>query len=637
MNINRYTITYLPLILIVASIPSLLGQVRSYDGYGNNESNPDYGAVGTAVRLISPLTYEDEIGEPTGIDRPNPRHISNVLFTQTEPIYDEHELTDYVWVFGQFIDHDITLIGESETEPALISVPECDAVFDPMCLGQSAILMMRSEAMEGTGVTTEAPRMYANQISAYIDGSAVYGSTVERANWLRTFEEGKLKTSTGDLLPYNTLTGELNGATDDSAPEMAMNDADATRWFVAGDVRANENVLLTAMHTLFVREHNRLCDELKLRYPNAGDEQLYQRARKMVGGMIQAITYNEWLPSMGVAMDDYTGYRKDVNANVTNVFSGAAFRFGHTLLSNTILRMEDGCETIPEGDMTLREAFFNPSLVLSSGIDPLFKGMSTQIQQALDCKVIDDVRNFLFGPPGAPFGLDLAAININRGRERGLADYNTLRDVLGLGKVRSFNEICEDPVEAQILESLYESVDRIDPWVGMLAEEHMPGAILGETTMTIMKEQFKALRDGDRFFYRVDPELSVDEVQEIDETRFADIIMRNTTIQALQPDVFKMIRTCHVVHVEERHLDVNAFPNPIRDNVTLTIFSFEDGEAELSITNLLGQQVQRRQIDLAKGINNFQFPVNSALQPGIYNLYLEMGARNNTIKLFKRN
>jgi hypothetical protein len=613
------------------------GQVRTYDGYGNNSSNPDWGAKGSPLRLVTPLVYSDSISTPTGLDRPNPRTISNDLFAQKEAIFDGHNLTDYTWVFGQFIDHDITLIHNSESEAAFVPVPPCDPIFDPTCSGASLILMSRSAAMPGTGTSKENPRNFANEISAYLDASAVYGSDQIRANWLRTHTDGKLKVSEGNLLPFNTVDGEINSPTDHNAPSMDRNDPDQNRYFVAGDVRANENVMLTAMHTLFVREHNRKCDEIKANSPGASDEQIYQKARKLIGGFIQNVTYHEWLPSMGVILDDYSGYRSDVNVNVSNVFSAAAFRFGHTLLSSNLLRMNDGCETLPQGDLTLRNAFFNPALVVSSGIDPLVKGMSAQIQQNLDCKVIDDVRNFLFGPPGFGFGLDLAAININRGRERGLADYNSIRDALGLGRVKSFDEICVDPVEARIMEELYVDVNKVDPWVGMLAEEHMPGAMFGETIMAIMKEQFKALRDGDRFYFENDPELNAEEKAEIRNMKLADLVKRNTPLQAMQENVFVMELKCHKVDIEQKHLALKISPNPVRKEVNLDIFSFESGSADVLVTDMLGNRVANIRLPIETGVNSFELNIAENLPTGFYNVVLNMNQRFNATKLLKVN
>jgi len=238
------------------------------------------------------MQYGDGISSPNGADRPNPRQVSNLLFKQSESILDGHNLTDYMWVFGQFIEHDISYVPKG-TESVSIDVPSCDPIFDPTCTGNAQILMNRSLPAVGTGTGPDNPRHFANHISGYLDGSAIYGSDQARANWLRTFTDGKMKMSQGNLLPFNTLTGELNGPTDHSAPGMDIANADQIRYFVAGDVRANENIMLTTLHTLFVREHNRKCDEIKLRSPELSDEEIYQKSRKMIGGYIQKIVYRK--------------------------------------------------------------------------------------------------------------------------------------------------------------------------------------------------------------------------------------------------------------------------------------------------------------------------------------------------------
>jgi len=395
-------------------------EVRTISGESNNLLDSEMGAVESAISRVTTNGYADLVAEPAGLNRPNPRRISNYLFAQDELINDPRGLSDYAWLFGQFIDHDIVLVGDEEEESMDIPVPPFDAHFDPMGTGNVMIPMRRSAFDRNSGTDASNPRSNKNEITAWIDASNVYGSDVYRANWLRTFEDGKLKTSAGNLLPYNTVDGSFEGAVDIDAPEMAMENPFATKWFVAGDVRANENTLLASIHTLFVREHNRICDELLAADPTLQDETLYQMARRSVGAIIQAITYYEWLPNLGIEMPAYDGYSSAVYANIMNVFSAAAFRYGHTTINSQIIRMDNEGQIIPQGNTTLREAFFNPqSLIAGGGIEPLLKGMGTQVQQQFDCKMIDDLRNFLFGQPGAG-GLDLAAVNIQRGRERGL-------------------------------------------------------------------------------------------------------------------------------------------------------------------------------------------------------------------------
>lgn len=511
---------------------------RTIDGSSNNLTNTEWGAVGVNLIRLTENGYADSISAIGGVNRPNPRTISNTLFSQETLINDPLNLSDYCWVWGQFMDHDIGITPDATFENATIDVPTGDNWFDPMGMGQAIIPMFRSASDINSGTDTENPRLHPNLITAFIDASMVYGSEQERADWLRTFEGGKLKTSSGNLLPFNTTTGELDAEIDHDAPEMDDATGFSDKFFVAGEARANENVLLTSFHTLFVREHNRLCDELATANPDWTDEELYQYARKIVGGLIQSIAYNEWLPAMGVELEAYTGYKEDVNPGLLNVFTAAAFRLGHTLLNSQILRMNNDGEYLP-GELFLKDVFFNPMVVVNSGgIEPFLKGMGTQIQQDMDNKMVNDVRNFLFGPPGMG-GLDLAAINIKRGRERGLADFNSIRETFGLAPYTFFQEISANAEIFANLQSLYLDINNIDPWVGFLAEWHMPGALMGPTLMKIMEYQFTALRDGDRFYFENDPVLSEADKSEIRSTLFHDVIMRNTGITLMQEHVFE--------------------------------------------------------------------------------------------------
>lgn len=532
------------LVLCVFTLFSIycFSQNRTIDGSSNNLQNTDWGASGTQLRSITTNSFEDGISIPGGSTRPNPRIISNTIFAQDTSINDAMALSDFTWVFGQFIDHDVIATPSDPSEDASIDINFADPHFNPGgAFPFIQIHMSRSLEHPGTGTGVDNPRGYTNNITSWIDGSGVYGSSTERANYLRTFVGGKLKTSAGNLMPFNTETHEYGDVIDATAPFMENENPFNEQLFVAGDSRANENVSLAAFHTVFVREHNRLCDELAIENPTWSDEELYQHARKMVGGFIQSIVYNEWLPVMGVHLPAYSGYDASINGTITNVFSAAAFRLGHTLLSGTVPRMDNLGNTIPEGNLTLLEAFFAPyELLETGGVDPIFKGMATQIEQELDCKMVDDVRNFLFGPPQAGLGgLDLAAININRGRERGLPDFNRLRQDVGLSAFTSFSEINQDPEVVTAMENLYGDINEIDPWVGLLAEDHMDDALFGPTIMNIMEEQFLALREGDRFYFENDPVLTQAEKNEINSTTFRDIIMRNTGITVMQMNVFE--------------------------------------------------------------------------------------------------
>jgi hypothetical protein len=511
---------------------------RTYDGAFNNPVNPEWGAAGQNLIRFSGNGYSDLISAPAGPNRPNPRVVSNTLFAQSGLVNDPLNLSDFCWVFGQFLDHDFGITPDGN-EFFGIPVPSGDAHFDPLGTGQVVIPMMRNLFDPASGTDPDNPRRHPNLISTFIDGSGVYGSDEERADYLRSFTGGKLRVSQGNLMPFNTTTGEFDDPIDPDAPHMDNPVGLTDKFFVAGDVRANENPLLAAFHTIFVREHNRLCDELAVKYPDWTDEQLYQHARKLVGGIIQAIVYEEWLPVLGVQLPPYDGYKDDVNPALMNVFTAAAFRLGHTLLNSQLRRVKNDGEIHPEGHVLLRDAFFNPLMLLEeNGVDMFLKGMATQTQQKLDPKVIDDVRNFLFGPPGAG-GLDLASININRGRERGLPDFNTIRESFGLPKYQFFQQINANAEIFTKLLSLYVDINTIDPWVGFLSEMPMPGALFGETLVAVMERQFQALRDGDRFYYLNDPVLSDTEKNWIKKTTFHKVIMRNSGITLMQDEVFR--------------------------------------------------------------------------------------------------
>ncbi len=154
----------------------------------------------------------------------------------------------------------------------------------------------------------------------------------------------------------------------------------------------------------------------------------------------------------------------------------------------------------------------------------------------MDNRLVDGVRNFLFGAPGSG-GFDLASLNIQRGRDHGFAGYNAVRRELGLRAARQFSDITPDRDLQKRLASVYGSVEQIDLWVGILAEPPFQDALLGETAVTILRDQFTRLRDGDRFWYQI--HLGREMASLIDRQSLARIIRRNTGIgNELQENVF---------------------------------------------------------------------------------------------------
>ena len=498
-------------------------EFRSLAGLGNNLSKPLMGMAQTEFRRLVDSDYTDGVEMPAGMDRPSAREVSNMMSAQNEPMPNDRGMSDFAWQWGQFIDHDIDLTGEGH-EPFNIPVPQGDLFFDPMNEGDHVIELSRSEVAKDSADDPDAPMQQMNEISSFIDGSMIYGSDAGRAHALRSFAGGRLRTSEGDLMPFNTGGFDNAGGTGDNL-------------FLAGDVRANEQAGLTAMHTLWVREHNRVADEIAAKNPHLVDESVYQLARAIAIAEIQAITFEEYLPALlgDDVIPEYQGYDPSIDPSISNLFATAAFRYGHTALSSELLRIDEHGNEIEAGNLPLREAFFNPDAIIEEGIDSILMGMASQVSQEIDTHVIDDVRNFLFGPPGSG-GFDLAALNIQRGRDHGLPDYNSVREQLGLPAAQTFADITSNLELQSKLEQIYGNVNDIDVWVGALAEDHLDGGSVGELTRKMLVDQFTALRDGDRFWYQNMFEGS--QLAEIENTRLSDVIERNSLSTNLQKNVF---------------------------------------------------------------------------------------------------
>ena len=351
-----------------------------------------------------------------------------------------------------------------------------------------------------------------NVVTSFLDGSQVYGSDATRAAALRTFSRGLLKTSAGNLLPLNSA-GSITMANNGPVSN--------TDLFVTGDVRGNENIELTAIQTLFVREHNRQAGILAKLHPKWTDAQLYQGARQIVIAEIQSITFNQYLPALlgSGAISSYTGYDPTVNPSISAEFSEAAFRVGHTQLDDDVeFFKNDGTAlsfayTVPgmgtihvDGEMSLVQAFFNP-YILSKGTSDvegaILKYLASTVAQAVDGQMVDSVRNILFGDPGSGAGgLDLFALDVQRGRDVGLPTYNEARVAYGLPAVTRFSQISSDATVQAQLKSLYGTVDNIELFAGGLVEDHAKGSSLGATFQAIIANQFERIRDGDRLWYQ---------------------------------------------------------------------------------------------------------------------------------------
>jgi peroxidase len=478
------------------------------------------------LRRIVHSDYGDGISTLAGASRDSARLISNTVLEQSGSIPNVERASDIFWQWGQFIDHDIDLTPTGdEYEP--IDVPLGDPFFDRGGIGGQVLPFYRSIFDPTTGTDVTNPRQQVNVITSRIDASNVYGSDQTRSSALRAFDgKGRLKNSSGDLLPYNT-------AGLDNAPDSSPT------YFLAGDVRSNEQVALTSMHTLWMREHNYWAIRLGNSNPWMTEEDRFQAARSVVMAEEQIITYQEFLPLLlgSTAIPSYTGYNPFISGDIANVFSTAAYRLGHTMLSDTIQRLKANGTPIAAGPLALRDAFFQPTQLSSVGVDPYMKGLASQVMQEIDTKVVDGVRNFLFITLGS--GLDLAALNIQRGRDHGLPDYNIFRDHFGSGFALNFSDITSDAtVQTQLDGAYHGDINDIDVWVGALAEDHVAGTLVGRLLLASLAEQFIRTRDGDPCWYR--NRLNPGAATALEQQTLAKVIARNTLLKRsdLQHNVF---------------------------------------------------------------------------------------------------
>lgn len=366
----------------------------------------------------------------------------------------------------------------------------------------------------------EKERKFYLQVSAFIDGSMIYGTEKNAAENLREFRGGRLRMQ---LTPDNRTL--LPPSTDPNDGCNRETERRRGRYcFAAGDARANENLHLTTMHLLWARQHNRVAERLARINPWWDDQTLYEESRRVIGAQLQHVTYREFVPI--VLGDEETdkrdlrplrsGHREEwklddatVDPSIANSFATAAFRFAHTLLPG-LMRMTDeraGTSSYVE----LHRMLFNPySLYAEGGLRSSIASATGNVIQMTSAHVTSQLTNHLFEDPIAntsvPCGLDLVSLNIQRGRDHGLPGYTAWREYCGLGRAESFSDLDGhlDPRTLEDISSLYESVHDIDLYTGALAELPNAGSIVGSTFMCLIADQFVRLQRGDRFWYELD-------------------------------------------------------------------------------------------------------------------------------------
>lgn len=321
----------------------------------------------------------------------------------------------------------------------------------------------------------------------------MYGSDMTQHNQLRSFRDGKLKSSKirdfsrREFLPKS----KPGGCVEEFGDELC---------FESGDSRTSQNMMLVSIHTIWLREHNRVAKMLKKLNPKWSDENLYQEARRIVIAEYQNTIYAEWLPSIigqemtksnNLEMQDgqyFMGYDSDTNPHLSSEFSTAAFRFGHTLLRSTISKSDRDLKEM--ANLTLSNIMLRPVEAYSNGgLDSICRGLLVDPGTSFDPHFTDEVQNHLFETSANDVQtrrFSLSAINIMRGRDHGLPSYNEFRKLVGLKIAKNFDELTEvAPLIRKKLRRVYKNVNDVEAFTGGTSEIPMDGALLGPTFASI--------------------------------------------------------------------------------------------------------------------------------------------------------
>nr|XP_018667950.1 peroxidasin-like isoform X2 [Ciona intestinalis] len=585
---------------------------RSPDGTCNNLHHPMWGASLTPFhRLLQPI-YENGFNAPISWNNnkkynnntlPSPRSVSvGVLMSAgSRPPRKDPDFTHMVMQWGQFLDHDLdfttmapsvqrfsdglackdTCEHEAPCFPILVDNDSRHSRFhhhppSPRRHGRQhphgsgrCMTFTRSSAVCGSGITSVffsaiSRREQINQITSYLDASNVYSSNDKEMRNLRDFssdlgllKEGQsLELGQKPLLPYNVYSDLESGSNSIQlvAPlDCFRGEGETARQrsvpcFLAGDLRANEQVSLTTMHTLWMREHNRIARYIKQVNQHWDGDTIFHETRKIIGAQMQHITYTHWLPKLlgpfTSLIGEYRGYDPNLPSSIVNVFATAAYRFGHTMINPIMYRLNETWHESRYGNLNLHEAFFAPfRIVHEGGIDPLIRGLIAKPMKARDSdsNMNEELIERLFSM-AEEVALDLGALNIQRGRDHALPFYNEWRQFCNLSSATTFDDLAteiKNPEVRNKLRELYKVPANIDPFVGMIVEDVVPGSRLGPTLACLLTEQFKRTRAGDRFWYENPGIFSPTQVNALKQASLARVICDNTdSIKTVPRDVF---------------------------------------------------------------------------------------------------
>ncbi|XP_023194288.1 eosinophil peroxidase-like [Xiphophorus maculatus] len=567
-----------------------INKYRTATSVCNNLKNPRLGASNTPFTRWLPSEYDDGISQPKGWNKnrkfnnfllPLVRQVSNNILSTTDAgVVNDTEYSHMVTMFGQWNDHDLSFTPFSPSIRSFSNGLNCDESCEqsepcipiPIPPGDpripsrpdSCIPAFRSAPACGTGYSAfnfggePSKREQINSLTAFLDLGQVYGSNEKLALNLRdlTSDAGLLRVNTEfrdngrELLPFHSLQVQMC-----ATRRRITNDTNAREvpCFIAGDGRVDENIALTSLHTLFVREHNRLARQLKRLNPHWDSETLYQEARKIMGAYTQMFVFRDYLPhivgpdAMRRQLGRYPGYNSNVDPSISNVFATAAYRFAHLAIQPVLFRLDPNYREHPGfPSVPLFKAFFTPwRVIFEGGVDPLLRGLIGRPAKlgTQDNMLVDALRERLFEFI-QHLALDLGSLNMQRGRDHGLPGYNAWRRFCGLSQPSNQAELAQvlrNPTLAQKLLELYGTPDNIDVWLGGVAEPFVPGGRVGPLFSCLIATQFQRIRQGDRLWFQNPGVFTPQQRQALSAVTLSRVICDNTGITSVPSDAFSVV------------------------------------------------------------------------------------------------
>ncbi|XP_075711304.1 dual oxidase 1-like [Rhinoderma darwinii] len=511
-------------------------EIQRYDGWYNNLAYHSMGSKGSKLMRLIPASYSDAVyqvaSEP---ELPNPREISNAVMKGESGSSSSRNLTVMAVFFGYHVLSEIvsTEVSACPAEYLNIHIPAGDPVFDPTNKSNVVLPFQRIKWSHDTGKSPNSPREQINTVTAWIDGSSIYGSSHSWSDALRSFSGGKLASGIDKLFPpYTTQSLPMWKVPDPSAGETGDEGI-----YGFGNAMGNESPFTQAESLVWYRYHNYMAEKLAEVHSDWSDDVLFQNARKWVIAIHQNIVFYEWLPTfLSKDVPGYNGYKQHVDPSISPEFLALTAQMIYTMMPSGVYMRDKHCTflnvTNTDGGMSsalrLCNSYWNrknPNLKTPVDVDNLLLGMCSQIAEKEDHIVVSDLRDYWYGQIKYS-RTDLLATSILRGRDMGLPSYNKLRKHYGLHTL-VWDDINNASIRQQLITLYGNDIERLELIPGVLLEiDGSPGGLISE----IILSQFNRLREGDRFWFENEKNglFTQDEIYKIRNTTFHDVLVAVT-------------------------------------------------------------------------------------------------------------